>query len=137
MAANKWGIQVMSDLHLEMYRSVELKIPVNAPYLALLGDISVMKGPAYEKYKMFLETQSKLFKHVFVLLGNHGKKRFNAINLQLLEYYTTSVEEALKLAKEACSAFPNVTLMQKTSVLIDGVRLLGTTLWSLVRMRLI
>jgi hypothetical protein len=32
--------------------------------------------------------------------------------------------------KKLCEKYPNVILMDKTSVLIDGVRILGTTLWS-------
>ena len=71
-SSEKFRIQVMSDIHLEM---IHYELPVitpQAPHLALLGDIGVMKDKNYEKYKQFLLAQSKQFNTVIVLMGNHG-----------------------------------------------------------------
>ncbi len=50
----------------------------------------------------------------------------------IIEYYGSTVEETLIKVKEACEQHPNIVLMQKTSIKLEGVRLLGTTLWSKV-----
>eukprot|EP00029_Vermamoeba_vermiformis_P007400 TRINITY_DN3198_c0_g1_i1.p1 TRINITY_DN3198_c0_g1~~TRINITY_DN3198_c0_g1_i1.p1 ORF type:complete len:290 (-),score=62.57 TRINITY_DN3198_c0_g1_i1:26-850(-) len=108
--------QIMSDLHIEFFVD-EIRIEKfepKAPYVALLGDIGNPRKPLYEK---FIEEQSKQFKEVFVLAGNH-------------EYYTNVYEDAQKMMVDICAKFPNVHFMQKKSVKIGKYRILGTTLWS-------
>lgn len=62
-------LQIISDLHLESPLGYDLfEIPVNAPYLALLGDIGWVKN---EGLFTFLEAQLQAFKVVFFILGNH------------------------------------------------------------------
>ena len=61
---------------------------------------------------------------VLVVLGNH-------------EYYNHgrqrhTVQDCLDEAQKICSMASNLVLMNKTSLLINGVRVLGTTLWSKV-----
>jgi len=117
---NKFRLQLMSDLHIEFLRGETTReITPRAPYLGLLGDIGVLSEKQFSKYKKFLLEQTTKFEKVFVLLGNH-------------EYYGSSVDLVQERVKEACGQHPNLILMQKTSLLVDGVRLLGTTLWSKV-----
>jgi len=110
--------QIISDIHLE-FKNVLSELPKEAlepkaPYLVLLGDIGYPSDP---KYEQFILAQAEKFKRVFVLAGNH--EFYNA------EYYSTK-----KKIQEICSKKDNITFLDKTSVLVDGVRVLGTTLWS-------
>jgi hypothetical protein len=108
-------IQFLSDLHIEMGPLLPLPpIPVLAPVLALLGDIGSPGAPAYAK---FLEEQSARFELVLVLMGNH-------------EYYKSSIEAVNAKLLELAASLPKVRFMSKSSFMLRGVRVLGTTLWS-------
>ncbi len=111
-------LQVVSDLHLERAdgkgHAPGCVVP-KAPYLALLGDIGDPFSVAYEK---FIEQQSRAFEGVFVVLGNH-------------EYFHNFMDP-LARARSVASKFPNVHVLEKDSVAVDGMRVLGTTLWSAV-----
>jgi len=86
---------------------------VKAPYLALLGDIGRPSDPVYCS---FLLEQANRFQKVFVLPGNH-------------EYYKSSIQDAkIDLAK-ACAQHPNLLQLDRTSMVIDGVRIVGATFW--------
>jgi hypothetical protein len=116
-------IQIASDLHLEFYRGSipDDLIKPAAPVLALLGDIGLPDDP---KYEQFLLQQAAQFRHVLVVLGNH-------------EFYQARAGVPVKTCdkvkdrvRQICSLRPNLIFMDKTSLLLDGVRVLGTTLWS-------
>jgi len=109
---------VMSDLHLEFPKTLENLPPfeVKADYLALLGDIGY---PGQESYKTFLLREAKRFKKVFVVPGNH-------------EYYKTTVQQAKADMKQICSQSSNLVLLDRASVELDGVRVIGVTLWELI-----
>jgi len=62
-------IQILSDLHLENPSAYDVyEFLPEAPYLALLGDIGLVKD---DGFFTFIETQLRKFKIVFLLLGNH------------------------------------------------------------------
>lgn len=112
-------LQIVSDVHLEFYsvKTIPTIIPC-AENIALLGDIG---KPFEDTYKLFLSQQSKNFKQVFVLMGNH-------------EYYncTKTVTMILEKAKIVCSSFPNVHLLDNSTYdLTEKTTLVGCTLWSL------
>jgi len=87
-----------------------------APYLALLGDIGVVKRKEYRKFILKMATK---FKKVFILPGNH-------------EYYRSSVDEAYGIMKSICDSHENLVFMHKTSYKFDeyNIRILGTSLWT-------
>ncbi|KAJ5458444.1 hypothetical protein N7475_009832 [Penicillium sp. IBT 31633x] len=61
--------QILSDLHLENPSAYDVfEISPKAPYLALLGDIGIVKDAGFMP---FLKTQLSQFQIVFFLLGNH------------------------------------------------------------------
>jgi hypothetical protein len=63
------AFQVLSDLHLENPSAYDIfNVSPKAPYLALLGDIGVVKDDGFFP---FIESQLKQFQLVFFLLGNH------------------------------------------------------------------
>lgn len=136
-------VQLASDIHLEMFSSlkaVQRRIPghelykasdsvedlikPSAPVLALLGDIGC-PATSFAVYESFLREMSLRFEHVLVLAGNH-------------EYYVShwktgrpkTMPEIQAQISDLCATFPNVHFLDRSGVMINGVRVLGTTLWS-------
>ncbi|KAH0579970.1 hypothetical protein H2248_002790 [Termitomyces sp. 'cryptogamus'] len=77
-------IQILSDLHLEIERPnstpgrefYHYDIPVQAPHLALLGDIGwTIDDRLFE----WLESQLKRFETIFFVSGNHEPYRSSLI----------------------------------------------------------
>ncbi len=112
-------LQIVSDVHLEFHS--EKTIPVILQHgtdLALVGDIG---KPFSDIYKKFIHTQSQQFQNVFVIMGNH-------------EYYSSKhvTQSILQKARNVCSQFPNVKLLERESFDISpNTTIIGCTLWSL------
>lgn len=66
--------QIMSDLHLETHPSYNYPFKQKAPYLALLGDIGLIRD---DQIFQFLEKQTNQYWVVFFLLGNHEPTDLN------------------------------------------------------------
>jgi predicted phosphodiesterase len=109
-------LQIVSDTHLEFISPMTVDLPVAAEYIALLGDIGY---PKQENYEKFLSELSPKYKSVFVIAGNH-------------EFYnsSTAFEAMVEIIEEKCSKFPNVYFLNNKSMLVEGTRIIGTTLWS-------
>ena len=121
--ARNLRIQVASDLHVEFYGTPD-RIPKDiivprAPVLALVGDI----GLAFtENLRSFLHFQADRFDMVLFLAGNH-------------EFYnhgrsTYTVSQQIEWMKSVCNERDNIYFLEKDALDIEGVRVLGTTLWS-------
>lgn len=116
-------LQIVSDIHLESHDHVfEEIIQPSAPYLALVGDICCL-GVGNKVERRFIRFLAKCSKHycaVFMLAGNH-------------EYYTNcglTMYEIDERLEEICEMYENVHFLQRSSVVIDDLRIIGTTLWS-------
>lgn len=121
-------IQVASDLHLELrdaqaaQRIDDIIAPTGASVLALVGDIG---SPAKASYATFIAAAAARYAHVLVIAGNH-------------EYYGGSAPDAPTMAdlaaamRETCAAHANVHFLDDDAVVLDGVRYVGSTLWSFV-----
>jgi len=107
-------IQILSDLHLEMGNQDQFTFEAIAPYLALLGDIG---SPLKPTYKEFLLAQAKRFIMVFVVAGNH-------------EFFKSTWATTREKIAQICSLHPNLVFLDRHSVVIDKVRVIGATLWS-------
>eukprot|EP01103_Thecamoeba_quadrilineata_P005757 TRINITY_DN15518_c0_g1_i1.p1 TRINITY_DN15518_c0_g1~~TRINITY_DN15518_c0_g1_i1.p1 ORF type:complete len:318 (-),score=43.52 TRINITY_DN15518_c0_g1_i1:81-1034(-) len=130
-------IQFVSDLHIEFHNSAQTlegikslaeRVPVRAPYLALLGDIGVVaKGDAYKQYLLY---QAQRFQKVFVVAGNH-------------EYYHSSYEKVTQTIQEICDSHENLVFFNRKSIVLEEeeiivngkpskkrVNLIGCTLWT-------
>ena len=112
------SLQILSDVHLEL-RNKPIEVNRFSPYLALLGDIG---HPFSFLYREFVARMSQQFEHVILVAGNH-------------EYYNTGKEQHTHQEIEAqiryiAQSLKNVTFLQNESIMLDGVRLLGTTLWT-------
>ena len=100
-------IQVMSDLHLEFGA---FDIPAtDADVIVLAGDIHVGV-----KAIDWIKKQSD--KPVIFVLGNH-------------EYYGQKFPDLQEKISEECED-TNIHFLENDSVTIDGVRFLGSTLWT-------
>eukprot|EP01114_Cavostelium_apophysatum_P023652 TRINITY_DN8979_c0_g1_i1.p1 TRINITY_DN8979_c0_g1~~TRINITY_DN8979_c0_g1_i1.p1 ORF type:complete len:303 (+),score=33.22 TRINITY_DN8979_c0_g1_i1:106-1014(+) len=110
--------QIISDTHLESKPPESVIIIPHADHLVLVGDISSLEKDAQlQRYKEFLLVQANRFKKVFVILGNH-------------EYYGGIYEDVHAKAEAICNLHPNLQLLDRTSILFEGRRILGATLWS-------
>jgi len=118
-------IQIASDLHLEMLNGKKVErffefVNPSAPYLALVGDICSFNDPY--TLKALFEAVSMAFEKVLYVPGNH-------------EYYVSkgkpwkTKEKLLARARELAKG-TNVTILDNESVVLDGVRVIGSTLWS-------
>ncbi|AGO81993.2 Metallophosphatase [Pandoravirus dulcis] len=121
-------IQVASDLHLELrdaqaaQRIDDIIAPTGASVLALVGDIG---SPVEPSYATFIAAAAARYAHVLVIAGNH-------------EYYGGSAPDAPTMAdlaaamRETCAAHANVHFLDDDAIVLDGVRYVGSTLWSFV-----
>ncbi|OCK73265.1 hypothetical protein K432DRAFT_430686, partial [Lepidopterella palustris CBS 459.81] len=105
--------QVMSDLHLETIQ-YEFDIPKSAPNLILAGDIGRLSD--IDRYAAFL-SKCQQFERILLVPGNH-------------EFYGSSREQGIKLAKRLEDGIPNLTIMNRKRVDIGNITILGCTLHS-------
>lgn len=83
--------------------------------LVLAGDIFVVKSPAAGL--AFFRQISPRFKQIVVIMGNH-------------EFYKGGLQRSVEKERDLLAEFPNVHFLQRQSVVLDGVRFIGTTLWT-------
>lgn len=118
------SIFCISDLHLEMYEDpgkvyAALKEWPNADILVLAGDIG-NPTTGYKRYLNFMQKCKDKYTHVVFVAGNH-------------EYYGCECDQERtrgflrEIAKESGAVF-----LHRDSVLIEGVRIIGATLWSII-----
>ncbi len=117
---DRFRIQVVSDIHLEMRGGTAPPIGISAEVLALCGDIGY---PELAAYADFIGWASSRYTHVFVISGNH-------------EYWSkkTATEDMDKLIKEICSRFPNVTPLINSVITVNtktqSFDIFGATFWT-------
>lgn len=106
-------MRLYSDIHLEFGN---FKIPKTSEdknmVLVLAGDIGVKR-----RQRQFLEFACKQFHSVIYVLGNH-------------EFYDNDMNEILGFWQSLSDSIPNFYVLENSSVEIDGIRFLGSTLWS-------
>ena len=115
------NFQVVSDLHIESYFTNKLSIKPVADILILAGDVCNIHK--YNKLERFLSDVCKNFKHVIYVLGNH-------------EYYHVknrkhkTMDELIKVVLEFEKKFNNLSILDRNSLIIEDVCIVGCTLWS-------
>lgn len=105
--------QLISDIHLEFLKGNYPDIKPVAPNLILAGDICPIQRR--ELLEPFLQDVSEKFENIIYVPGNH-------------EYYS-----GRRFYKEKWDIeyFPeNVYFLDNDTVTIDGVKIIGTTLWT-------
>jgi predicted MPP superfamily phosphohydrolase len=130
MAASKLKVQIVSDLHLEFRLKDDIKslITPAASILILAGDI-VVWGPKAElsAFHRLMKWPSNNYEFVFYTPGNH---EFYSPNYKTRH----TIEDALKMARDAVSAYKNVFFLYnqvKHVAMKNGevYCIIGTTLW--------
>jgi predicted phosphodiesterase len=105
---------IFSDLHLEVWRerAPRFEITTSKPDVVILaGDIHTRsRAPAWA---------AKTFANIPVLYiaGNH-------------EFYGQTIEKTGKSIHRECQIYPNVHYLDCREYMMDGIRFLGTTLWT-------
>ena len=115
-------VAVCSDLHLE-FGDVVLKNTENADLLILSGDITVARELPYSdsghgsRAKDFFRNVSSEFPMTVYVAGNH-------------EHYHGDFKTTGEIIREALKDFPNVKYLDKETIKLDGVTVIGGTLWT-------
>jgi predicted phosphohydrolase len=117
--------QIVSDLHIE-YKKDDVPDPLtlitpSADILILAGDIGSLYK--YEQLKTFLVNLCKYFKIVLYIPGNH-------------EYYIThnycpqNMDSLLNRLNQLENSIENLYVLNRSSVQIEDICIVGCTLWS-------
>lgn len=108
-------LQIFSDTHLNYTPFMKWDIIPEADVVVIPGDLCSSPKAA----KVFFRNMGAVLegKEVIYVLGNH-------------EYYGGHMYDSLDEYKEAVSDYPNVHLLEKETLSLDGVTFVGTTLWS-------
>jgi predicted phosphodiesterase len=115
-------IRYVSDVHLEHMSKKEALswitncTPGEEDVFVLAGDIG---NPYTVEYKRFIEHLHAHWKKVYILAGNH-------------EYYTNghTVEETNTYLEEYFKEYSNIVFLNNSSEVYEGVRFIGSTMWS-------
>lgn len=106
-------IWILSDLHLEMQDPIPLPIPPDADVCVLAGDIDRPIDAAIRWAAFHVADTIP----VVYVPGNH-------------EFYRNSYLGGLVRGHQYVQKHPNIHLLHDSSVVIDGVRFVGGTLWT-------
>lgn len=115
-------IALASDVHLE-FEQLSVQDQPDADVLILAGDICVAAGfkppitRTAEKYLEFFKACSEKYRDVIYIMGNH-------------EHYNGNFTTTVKILKDNLSEFPNIKILDKEFVVIDGVTFVCGTLWT-------
>ena len=119
-------IGLYSDLHFEV-DPFEFPATHTGDVLILSGDIipidlltrsedSPYHQLAHGVFKSFLKSCSERFRDVIYIPGNH-------------EYYHGNIRTSAGILKDFLAEFSNIHLLDNRSVVIGGVKFIGSTLW--------
>lgn len=122
-------LRYVSDLHLELRSNIDhpkLK-PLwnqdsseNEYYLALVGDIG---NPYHETLELFLDLVSPKYRKIFYVPGNHEYYNYEVIPCRPKNDFDLELEKL-------CHKYDNVILMNNSVYDLDGIKIIGSTLWS-------
>jgi Icc-related predicted phosphoesterase len=116
--------QIMSDLHIETLSdniSVDDFVKKSADILILAGDIG--RVHKYEQVKKFLKELCEKFEIVLYVLGNHEYYRVDNVPPKNMEQILADLETIR-------SEIPNLYILNRNSVIVEDVCIVGCTLWS-------
>lgn len=123
MFTKKISIQVVSDLHLEYVKKMPT-LKIAAPNIALLGDIG---NPRLHSYKKFLDTLCKNYDNVFLISGNHEYWNICSEKNKIWTKQNTDIQ-----IENIVSKHNNIHYLNNKSIEINGVKIIGSTLWSYI-----
>lgn len=108
--------KLLSDLHLEFAPYID-RVPEDSAniHLILAGDVCPIK--MLDQLVKFLETCCANYKSVVYIMGNH-------------EYYKGSLSHSIYKLYEAKNHLNNLYVLDDDSIILDGVKVIGSTLWT-------
>lgn len=114
-------IAIGSDLHLE-FGALALTNSDAADVLILAGDICIARDfeladKRADRYHAFFEQVSREFPKVIYILGNH-------------EHYNGDVAHTYNILKQHLAIYPNIQVMDKETLELEGVTFVCATLWT-------
>lgn len=115
-------INLKSDLHVEFWVAeqvdefIEQETPGDFDILILAGDIGNPTIPTFEQLLRGL-TCKWGEKPIIYVAGNH-------------EYYSGNVEDMGNMIVDITSQYPTIHYLNRSSIMINGIRFLGCTLWT-------
>lgn len=114
-------LAIASDIHLE-FGSIGLTNDQNADVLILAGDICIARDfeladKRAERYHAFFEQVSREFPKIIYILGNH-------------EHYNGDVAHTYNILKQHLVVYPNIQVMDKETLELDGVTFVCATMWT-------
>lgn len=115
------NFQIVSDLHLESNKLRILNIikPI-ADNLIVAGDV----GDPYDpNYKIFFDYVANNWKNVIYVTGNHEYYNYN-------KYVTLRMQDIDNTISMMLSQYPNVHFLNNKSIILDDIKIIGSTLWS-------
>jgi len=111
-------ILFQSDLHLE-HR--EYKIPAGDDekntIVVFCGDVAPIPQIERGDHTVFLDDVCNRFKHIIWVLGNH-------------EFYGSDFSTGRTTLRSVTSHYKNLDIIEKETLIIDGVAFIGATLWT-------
>lgn len=107
----KKGIYI-SDIHLECSNIDQINVE-DADFLIIAGDLSA----EYQLIDMFFQRKINKEIPIIYVLGNH-------------EYEGKVIQKANQKIKEITKEYKNVHVLNNESVIINGVKFIGSTLWT-------
>ena len=116
--------QIMSDLHIETLDEIpeiDTCIEPSADILILAGDIGRIHK--YEQLKGFLVQLCPKFQVVLYVLGNHEYYKVDGIEVKTMKEL---LEDVYTIQKD----IPNLHILDRSSVIVDDVCVIGCTLWT-------
>jgi len=118
MTLRKLSIQIYSDLHLELTKSIPEIVP-RSPYLFLAGDISRFSHPSFREFLSYCNAR---WKKTFYVFGNHDYWSPNS-------YLQKIKREAKDFLKT--NELTNVFILDNEFVsLDDDLIIFGSTFWT-------
>lgn len=109
-------ILILSDVHAEFHRDFGKAFVESLPQadvVLLAGDVGVLNRGSLEAVLGFFSSK---YKHVVYTCGNH-------------EFYSSEARFADQRISDVCAGLGNVHRLNHSSVVIDGQRFIGGTLW--------
>ena len=125
MSKKELKIQIASDLHIECSW---LKNPDPLDYFTPITEILILDGDIgslyrFDQFQNFMEKTCELFTYVIFIAGNHEyytRKRYKYSQMNILKKKLKKLEETIH----------NFYFLDKSSVKIGNVCIVGCTLWS-------
>lgn len=105
-------LQIFSDLHGDVFAPKAVKIWPDVDVVVVAGDVCEGAENAFPALREFVPQVIP----IIMVMGNH-------------EYYGRCLPEELELARRIAPNF-NIRLLEDDVAVIDGVRFIGSTLWT-------